>query len=47
VNDSSPLMIFHFSNHDPADKESIKKSLVKPTLNLEGKGIPSGNFLRV
>jgi hypothetical protein len=47
VNDSSPLMIFHFSNHDPSDKESIKKSLVKPTLNLEGKGIPSGNFLRV
>jgi len=32
VNDSSPLMFFHFSNIDPADKESIKKSLVKPTL---------------
>lgn len=32
VNDSSRLIFFHFSNLDPADKESIKKSLVKPTL---------------
>jgi hypothetical protein len=32
VNDSSRLMFFHFSNLNPADKESIKKSLVKPTL---------------
>ena len=32
VNDSSRLMFFHFSNLDPADQESIKKSLVKPTL---------------
>jgi hypothetical protein len=32
VNDSSRLMFFHFSNLDPADRENIKKSLVKPTL---------------